>query len=269
VAECRRLLGDGETYEVCLTDRFRAPASADPLVAYRRLRRLNPAPFSAYLRLGDADVLSSSPERFLTIGSDRWVEARPMKGTAPRDADPAVDARLAAELQTSPKTRAENLMICDLLRNDLGSVCEIGSVSVPELIAVESYETVHQLVSCVRGRLRRHLGPAECVRACFPPGSMTGAPKRRTMEIIDALEGEARGVYSGAIGYFGLGGGCDLSVAIRTAVVDRESTTVGAGGAIVLDSEPEAEYEEMLLKARAPLRALANEPEPAVAATLR
>lgn len=269
VAECQRLLGDGETYEVCLTDRFRAPAPADPLAAYRRLRRLNPAPFSAYLRLGEAAVLSSSPERFLAIGSDRWVEARPMKGTAPRDADPAVDARLAAELQTSPKTRAENLMICDLLRNDLGSVCEIGSVGVPELIAVESYETVHQLVSCVRGRLRGDLGPAECVRACFPPGSMTGAPKRRTMEIIDALEGEARGVYSGAIGYFGLGGGCDLSVAIRTAVVDRDSTTVGAGGAIVLDSDPEAEYEEMLLKARAPLRALASAAEPVGAPTLR
>jgi len=148
-------------------------------------------------------------------------------------------------------------MIADLMRNDLGSVCEVGSVTVPALMEVESYETVHQLVTTVRGRRREEIGPAECVRACFPPGSMTGAPKRRAMEILDGLEGAPRGVYSGAVGYFGLGGGCDLSVAIRTIVLDRGRAGAGAGGAIVLDSDPAAEYEEMLLKAAAPLRAIA------------
>jgi para-aminobenzoate synthetase len=253
---CKERLVRGETYEVCLTNKVLAEASPDPLALYRALRRVNPAPFSAFLRFGGVAVLSSSPERFLRIDRDRGVEARPIKGTRRRGETPGEDARLAEDLCADEKSRAENVTIVDLLRNDLGIVCEVGSVRVPCLMKVETYETVHQLVSTVCGRLREDVEPADCVRACFPPGSMTGAPKKRTMEILDELEGEARGVYSGAIGYLGLGGGCDLSVAIRTIVIDGESTTIGAGGAIVVQSDPEEEYEEMLLKAWAPMRAI-------------
>jgi para-aminobenzoate synthetase len=258
IAACQRALYEGESYEICLTNKIRAAGAPAPLDLYRALRRVNPAPYAALLRFGPGlAVLSSSPERFLRIGADGAVEAKPIKGTSRRDKDPEVDARLAAELRADAKSRAENLMIVDLLRNDLGRVCAVGSVEVPRLMEVESFETVHQLVSTISGRLREGVGPLECVRACFPPGSMTGAPKERTMEIIDELEGEARGVYSGAIGYLGLGGECDLSVAIRAIVLDGAGNAeIGVGGAIVIGSDPEAEFEETLLKGRAPMRAL-------------
>jgi para-aminobenzoate synthetase len=262
IEACKRYLIAGHSYEICLTDKVIAEADLDPLALYRRLRQVNPAPFAAYLRFGDLAVLSSSPERFLAVDPAGSVEARPIKGTRGRGASAEEDARAAAALGADAKSRAENVTIVDLLRNDLGRVCEVGSVEVPELMGVESYETVHQLVSCVRGRLRPGVGPVGCVKACFPPGSMTGAPKLRTMEIIDELEGEARGVYSGAIGYLGLGGGCDLSVAIRTIVLDGVELSIGAGGAIVLDSDPQAELAEMLLKAAAPAAAL--DPDAAV-----
>jgi para-aminobenzoate synthetase len=258
IARCKRHLAAGHSYEICLTNQALFPAPDDPLYAYRRLRRANPAPFSAYLRFGGLAVLSSSPERFLRIGSDGSVEARPIKGTSPRGRTAEEDARLAAWLANDGKTRAENVTIVDLLRNDLGRVCEFGSVEVTDLLRVESYETVHQLVSAVRGRLRPGLTPTDCVRACFPPGSMTGAPKRRTMEILDGIEGRARGVYSGAIGYLGLGGGCDLSVAIRMIAVGDGIAAVGAGGAIVAESDPGTELREVLLKAKAPSVALAE-----------
>ena len=256
IATCKQRLIEGETYEICLTNRIAADVDAEPLALYRTLRRVNPAPFSAFLRFGESAVLSSSPERFLSVGRDRWVEAKPIKGTCPRGKTPAEDVRLAEELRLGEKNRAENLMIADLLRNDLGVVCEVGTVHVPNLMHVESYETVHQLVSTVRGLLREEVEPPDCIRACFPGGSMTGAPKKRTMEIIDELEGEARGVYSGAIGYLGLSGGCDLNIVIRTLVLEGSKATLGVGGAIIMQSDAEEEYEETLLKGRAPMTAI-------------
>ncbi|MET9558122.1 aminodeoxychorismate synthase component I [Streptomyces sp. NPDC006645] len=255
IEECGRQLNQGESYEICLTNNLHMPFHDDDTSFYLRLRRANPAPYAALLRLGDVTVFSSSPERFLRIERDRGVTSKPIKGTAPRDADPVRDAELAATLASSAKTQAENLMIVDLLRNDLGRVCEVGSIDVDPYLAVESYETVHQLVSTVHGRLGDGVSAVDCVRQCFPGGSMTGAPKLRTMEIIDRLETEARGVYSGTLGYFGLSGGTDLNIVIRTAVRVGDRLTIGAGGAIVLDSDPQEEYEEMLLKAAASLRA--------------
>jgi para-aminobenzoate synthetase len=255
VAECQRQLVAGESYEITLSNRLYLPFAGDDFEFYRRLRRTNPAPYSAFLRIAGVAVFSSSPERFLRIGPDRRVESKPIKGTAPRHRDPDTDSRLASDLASSAKNRAENLMIVDLLRNDLGQVCEVGSVTVDRYMAVESYATVHHLVSTISGTLRPEVSAVECVRRCFPGGSMTGAPKLRTMEIIDRLETEARGVYSGALGYFSLSGPADLSIVIRTAVRHGDTLTIGAGGAVVLDSTPAEEYQEMLLKASAPLPA--------------
>ncbi|MFD6948528.1 anthranilate synthase [Nocardiopsis sp. TSRI0078] len=254
VKECLAQLTAGESYEICLTNRLRLPHTGTDLDAYRRMRAAGPAPYAALLRLGAMSVLSASPERFLRVDADRTAESRPIKGTAPRHPDPDRDARAAEELRTGAKTRAENLMIVDLLRNDLGRVCEVGSVEVPAFMYTESYATVHQLVSTVRGRLRPRVSAVDAVRACFPGGSMTGAPKERTMEILDRLETSARGVYSGALGYVSSSGTADLSIVIRTAVLADGQMTIGAGGAVVLDSDPEGEYEEMLLKAAVPAR---------------
>jgi para-aminobenzoate synthetase len=257
IAAAQRALYEGESYELCLTNRLRLPVgAADPLEIFARQRHLNPAPYGAFLRFGDLAVLSSSPERFLRISPSGEVEARPVKGTRARGATPAEDERLREELRTSVKDRAENLMIVDLLRNDLSRTCEVGSVVVDELIGLETHPHVHQLVSTIRGTLREDRDPLGCVEACFPGGSMTGAPKLRSMEILDRLEPEPRGIYSGALGYLGLGGGVDLSIVIRTAVLRDGVATVGSGGAITVRSDPEEEWREMLLKAAPVLDAL-------------
>jgi para-aminobenzoate synthetase len=264
IARCQSALGAGESYEVCLTDQIHTDASPDPWQLYRGLRRSNPAPFAAYLKLGEVTIVSSSPERFLSVDRDRRVQARPIKGTAPRSADPVEDEATRVELQEDEKTFAEHLMIVDLLRNDLGRVCEVDTVRVPELMVIEQYATVHQMISNIVGTLEPGRSSIDCVKACFPGGSMTGAPKLRTMEIIDDIEREARGVYSGAIGWLGLDGVVDLSIVIRTIVMrtrppggGANTTTIGAGGAIVMQSDPADEFDEILLKARAPMAAIA------------
>jgi para-aminobenzoate synthetase len=258
IARCQAALSAGESYEVCLTDQIHTDAHPEPFELYRLLRRRNPSPFAAYLKLGELAIVSSSPERFIGIDRERRVQARPIKGTAPRSPDPERDEQLRAGLLNDEKTFAEHLMIVDLLRNDLGRVCEVDSVRVPQFMVVEPYTTVHQLISTITGVLERERTPVEGVRACFPGGSMTGAPKLRTMGIIDDIEREARGVYSGAIGYFAVDGSVDLNIVIRTIVMRPGATTIGAGGAIVMQSDPEEEFEEILLKARAPMSAIAR-----------
>jgi para-aminobenzoate synthetase len=258
IAKSQSELLAGESYEVCLTDQFSTEASPDPFDLYRQLRRSNPSPFAAFLDFGDYAVVSSSPERFLSVDRERQVMARPIKGTVSRAEDPVEDEARRRELEEDEKTYAEHLMIVDLLRNDLGCVCDLESVEVPDLMVVEPYATVHQVVSTIVGRLEQERTAVECVRACFPGGSMTGAPKERTMEIIDDLEAEARGVYSGSIGYFGADGHTDFNIVIRTIVMRPGRTTIGAGGAIVMQSDPQEEFDEILLKARAPMAAIAR-----------
>lgn len=249
---------EGNSYEVCLTAQTVAhipnPSPELFFELYRRQRAHNSAPYAAYLRCGDFSVLSSSPERFLSVDTHRNAQTKPIKGTIARGATPEEDAAAAAWLRTDEKTRAENLMIVDLLRNDLSTVSDPASVRVPVLMGVESYSTVHQLVSTVNSRLREGISAVTAARACFPGGSMTGAPKPSTMQIIEGLEGRARGVYSGALGFVSADGSANLSIVIRTLVAHDEGTvTLAAGGAIVADSDPTAEYEEMLTKLRAAL----------------
>ena len=255
VRRVREYIAAGDVYQINLTQRFATAYAGDPYALYRRLRAGSPAPFAAYLNGGDFQVLSSSPERFLRI-RDREVETRPIKGTRHRGATPELDRRLQAELLASEKDRAELLMIVDLERNDLGRVCEPGSVRVEELHRLETHPTVHHLVATVCGRLRPECDALDAVRAAFPGGSITGAPKIRAMQIIEELETCRRGVYTGAIGWLGFDGKCDLNIAIRTMLCRRGQAYYHVGGGIVWDSDPEAEFQETLDKGRAMRAAL-------------
>ncbi|NMR29716.1 aminodeoxychorismate synthase component I [Crystallibacter degradans] len=260
VRQAQAEIHEGNSYEICLTTELSATAAAgsDPLETYLSLRRRNPAPFANYLHFGSLTVASTSPERFMSLAADGALRAEPIKGTRRRVADPAADAALKAELATSLKDRAENIMIVDLLRNDLSHFAVPGSLRVSRLCAIESYATVHQMVSTIDASLRPDASRAEAIAAAFPAGSMTGAPKISTMDILDRLESGARGVYSGAVGYFSLNGAADLSVVIRTLVRQGDQLTLGVGGAITADSDPEAEWDEVRAKAFGVLSALGS-----------
>jgi para-aminobenzoate synthetase len=245
---CQEAIAAGESYELCLTNEITGRTDADRWQLYRRMRANSPAPMAAYLRFGDFHVLSSSPERFLRLGADGAMESSPIKGTRARSADPAADAELRKSLACHEKDRAENLMITDLVRNDLGRCALPGSVEVPELFQVRTFAGAHQLVSTVTARKRADCSAVDVVRAAFPPGSMTGAPKRRTMTLLEEWESGARGVYAGAIGYFSPNGAVDLSVVIRTAVLCKGELAYGVGGAVIALSDPSAELEETVVK---------------------
>ena len=250
VEKVRDCIRAGDIYQANIAQRFEAdlPPGFDGFVLYRRLRETNPATFGAYLAFEGLTVASSSPERFLKLAG-REVETRPIKGTVRRVEDPAADARLATAHQADPKERAENIMIVDLLRNDLSRICAPGTVAVPVLCGLESYASVHHLVSVVTGRLREGLDAIDLIAATFPGGSITGAPKIRAMDIITEIEGDARELYCGAIGRLGFDGSLDTSIAIRTVFMDAHRAVLQAGGGITLLSDPAREYEETLTKA--------------------
>ncbi len=256
IAACQAAIHEGEAYQLCLTTEASVAGEFDPLEVYLRLRSSSPTHHGGIIRIGGVSLLSASPERFLDIDPAGTVSTRPIKGTRPRASEAAADARLADELRGSEKERAENLMIVDLMRNDLARVCELGSVTVTQLLEVESYAHVHQLVSTVTGRLGDGRSPVDAIEACFPAGSMTGAPKRRATELLDALERRARGLYAGAFGYVGLDGRVDLAMSIRSIVLDAAGATVGTGGGITALSVPSEELAEAKLKAAALLAAL-------------
>jgi len=262
IARIHAHIAAGDIYQANLSQRFEAPVAGDPADLYLRLREANPAPFGAFLRYPDFTLVSASPERFLELRQGR-VETQPIKGTRPRGATPDEDQRLAEELLASRKDRAEHLMIVDLERNDLGRVCQIGSVRVPDRFRLEAHPTVWHLVSTVEGRLRDDMDAVDLIRASFPGGSITGAPKLRSMEILEGLEPTRRGPYTGSIGYWGLDGSLDLSIVIRTAIVKDGRAYVQVGGGIVADSDAASEYQETLDKAAALMRAIAPSAEAA------
>lgn len=255
VGEIKEAIRQGEVYQANLTRRFSASWAGDPVALYLGLREVSPAPFSAFLDFGRVKVVSSSPERFLRVRGRR-VETRPIKGTRPRMGSPSADRKMALDLLRSPKDAAEHVMIVDLERNDLGRVCQAGTVKVAELAALEVYPQVFHLTSTVTGRLRDGVTATDVLRASFPGGSITGAPKIRAMELLARLEPEPRDIYTGALGWIAFSGDCDLSIAIRTVTLAGRRLSFGVGGGIVADSNPEEEYHETLHKAQGMLRAL-------------
>lgn len=256
IAACQRSIVEGDAYQLCLTTSVHVDRAADPVSTYLALRQANPSHHGGFMQVGQIALLSSTPEQFLAIDPAGLIETKPIKGTRRRSTDPTEDQQLAAELLASDKERAENLMIVDLMRNDLGRVCEVGSVMVPKLFTVESYATVHQLVSTIRGQLRPDVSPVDAIKASFPAGSMTGAPKHSATLILDSLERAPRGIYSGVFGYVGLDGAVDLAMVIRSIVMDARGSTIGTGGGITALSVPEEELAEVKLKAAALLRVL-------------
>lgn len=256
IEACLSAIREGEAYQLCLTTEAEVAGEFDPLEVYLRLRAASPSHHGGLIRTRGVSLLSASPERFLDIDPSGLVSTRPIKGTRPRASEQERDAALAAELLASDKERAENLMIVDLMRNDLSRVCELGTVTVTELLEVESYAQVHQLVSTVTGRLAPGRTAVDAIEACFPAGSMTGAPKLRATQLLDALEQRPRGLYAGCFGYLGLDGRVDLAMTIRSIVLDARGATVGAGGGITALSVPQEELAEAKLKAAALLSAL-------------
>jgi anthranilate/para-aminobenzoate synthase component I len=259
IAECQAAIVRGDAYQLCLTNRVDLDVTPDAVETYLRLRRSSPSHHGGFVRFDDVALLSASPEQFLLVERDGTVSTKPMKGTRPRSADPATDVALRAELSASEKERAENLMIVDLMRNDLGRIAELGTVRVPILLDVEEYPHVHQLVSTVTARLRHPLTALDAVRSAFPAGSMTGAPKLSAMTILHGLEQGPRGVYSGAFGCLGVDGTADLAMVIRSIVMTPAGASIGTGGGITALSDPDEEVEETRVKARALIAALGGE----------
>jgi para-aminobenzoate synthetase component 1 len=256
IRKAQQHISEGEVYQLCLTNQYQIVGSADPLATFIALRAINPAPYAGYFRISGTTLVSSSPEQFLRVEVDGTVSSKPIKGTRPRGLNAEEDSVIVEELRNNLKERAENLMIVDLMRNDLSMVCEPNSVSVEKLFDVESYATVHQLVSTIQGRLQVGLDASDAILAAFPGGSMTGAPKLRAIELIRELESGPRGVYSGVAGYLADNGSADFGMVIRSLVFQGDQITLGVGGGITIDSDPEAELAETKLKAKALLRAL-------------
>jgi anthranilate/para-aminobenzoate synthase component I len=256
IERAKQSIAKGDAYQLCLTNQLTIETQSNPLAVFLELRRTNAAPYLSYLKMGDTVLVSCSPEQFLRVEESGLVSSKPIKGTRKRSSDEAEDNRLIEELRTNEKERAENLMIVDLMRNDLGKVSEPTDVIVSKLFDVESYASVHQLVSTVEARLKPGLDVFDAIEACFPAGSMTGAPKIRAMEILRGLENGPRGLYSGCFGYITYKGAADLGMTIRTLVFEGGTATLGIGGGITIDSVALAELEETKLKAKALLSAL-------------
>jgi len=257
IKRAKEYIRNGDVYQVNLSQRFRTKINKKPFEVFEKLREISPVSFSAYINFEDIKIISSSPERFIKI-DNRIIETRPIKGTRPRGKNPDEDKKLKEELLNSEKDRAELIMIVDLERNDLGRVCKIGTVKVENLIELEEYSTVFHQVSTIKGELKEDADVVDCIKAAFPGGSITGAPKIRAMEIIDELEPVNRNIYTGSIGYIGFNGETDLNIAIRSIIVKKDEAVFNVGGGIVWDSVPQKEYQETLDKAKALIQALSD-----------